>query len=184
MSFKCRQATFNSFFKLAINLLGKHSLTAIPYRVSTGPEQGFPCVLFPNREKPDKSDKSNGSFVVYFLQSYHYWNTMIWSLTFSRILLIGCKRKYLEFNDGGFEQCKLQSYHSIWLLIHTLSVTDGEFKKWVESGLSAFEIRSLVAELMESETISENIFYCASRLRWVNSYWQLLSVINHHSKFG
>ena len=26
--------------------------TAIPYRVSTGPEQGFPCVLFPNREKP------------------------------------------------------------------------------------------------------------------------------------
>ena len=26
--------------------------TAIPYRVSTGPEQGFPFVLFPNREKP------------------------------------------------------------------------------------------------------------------------------------
>ena len=26
--------------------------TAIPYRVSTGSEQGFPCVLFPNREKP------------------------------------------------------------------------------------------------------------------------------------
>ena len=26
--------------------------TAIPYRVSTGPEQGFPCVLFPSREKP------------------------------------------------------------------------------------------------------------------------------------
>ena len=26
--------------------------TAIPYRVSTGPEQGFPCVLFTNREKP------------------------------------------------------------------------------------------------------------------------------------
>ena len=30
----------------------KGSCTAIPYRVSTGPEQGFPCVLFPNREKP------------------------------------------------------------------------------------------------------------------------------------
>ena len=25
--------------------------TAIPYRVSTGPEQGFPCKFFPNREK-------------------------------------------------------------------------------------------------------------------------------------
>ena len=24
--------------------------TTIPYRVSTGPEQGFPCVVFPNRE--------------------------------------------------------------------------------------------------------------------------------------
>ena len=27
-------------------------LTAIPYRASTGPEQGFPCVAFPHREKP------------------------------------------------------------------------------------------------------------------------------------
>jgi hypothetical protein len=26
--------------------------TAIPYRVSTGPEQGFPCVVFPHMEKP------------------------------------------------------------------------------------------------------------------------------------
>jgi hypothetical protein len=26
--------------------------TAIPYKVSTGPEQGFPCVVFPHREKP------------------------------------------------------------------------------------------------------------------------------------
>ena len=26
--------------------------TAIPYRASTEPEQGFPCVLFANREKP------------------------------------------------------------------------------------------------------------------------------------
>ena len=24
--------------------------TAIPYRASTGPEQGFPCVVFPHRE--------------------------------------------------------------------------------------------------------------------------------------
>ena len=26
--------------------------TAIPYWASTGPEQGFPCVVFPRREKP------------------------------------------------------------------------------------------------------------------------------------
>ena len=26
--------------------------TEIPYRASTGPEQGFPCVVFPHREKP------------------------------------------------------------------------------------------------------------------------------------
>ena len=26
--------------------------TAIPYRASTGPEQGFPFVVFPHREKP------------------------------------------------------------------------------------------------------------------------------------
>ena len=26
--------------------------TAIPYRASTEPEQGFPCVVFPHREKP------------------------------------------------------------------------------------------------------------------------------------
>ena len=39
---------------LNTNLLTvKHILfTAIPYRASTGPEQGFPCVVFPHREKP------------------------------------------------------------------------------------------------------------------------------------
>ena len=26
--------------------------TAIPDRASTGPEQGFPCVVFPHKEKP------------------------------------------------------------------------------------------------------------------------------------
>ena len=26
--------------------------TAIPYRISTGPGQGFSCALFPHREKP------------------------------------------------------------------------------------------------------------------------------------
>jgi hypothetical protein len=26
--------------------------TAIPYRASTGSEQGFPCVIFPHREIP------------------------------------------------------------------------------------------------------------------------------------
>ena len=35
-----------------LNFVQKLWHTAIPYRVSTGPEQGFPCVLFPNREKP------------------------------------------------------------------------------------------------------------------------------------
>ena len=35
-----------------IALIDNEYYTAIPYRVSTGPEQGFPCVLFPNREKP------------------------------------------------------------------------------------------------------------------------------------
>ena len=30
----------------------QHTITAIPYRASTGPEQGFPCVVFPHREKP------------------------------------------------------------------------------------------------------------------------------------
>ena len=30
----------------------KRFRTAIPYRVSTGPEQGFPCLVFPNSEKP------------------------------------------------------------------------------------------------------------------------------------
>ena len=46
------------------------NFTAIPYRVSTGPEQGFPCVLFPNREKPvfiswDPCNE-NRVFPVYF----------------------------------------------------------------------------------------------------------------------
>ena len=31
---------------------GSLAHTAIPYRVSTGLEQGFPCVVFPHREKP------------------------------------------------------------------------------------------------------------------------------------
>ena len=38
--------------KQALTSECKITYTAIPYRVSTGPEQGFPCVLFPNREKP------------------------------------------------------------------------------------------------------------------------------------
>ena len=29
----------------------KYDSTAIPYRASTGPEQSFPCVVFPHREK-------------------------------------------------------------------------------------------------------------------------------------
>ena len=29
-----------------------HDHTAIPYRIGTGREQGFPCVVFPHRENP------------------------------------------------------------------------------------------------------------------------------------
>jgi hypothetical protein len=39
-------------FNLSKILFNLHIYTAIPYRASTGPEQGFPCVLFPQREKP------------------------------------------------------------------------------------------------------------------------------------
>ena len=31
---------------------GKITCTAIPYRARTGPEQGFPGVVFPHRENP------------------------------------------------------------------------------------------------------------------------------------
>ena len=37
----------NNFF---VKVCWQH--TAIPYRASTGPDQGFPCVVFPHREKP------------------------------------------------------------------------------------------------------------------------------------
>ena len=40
-------------FGALTNLLKNHfHITAIPYMVSAGPEQGFPCVVFPHREKP------------------------------------------------------------------------------------------------------------------------------------
>ena len=35
--------------------------------------------------------------------------------------------------------------------------TDGKFEKWVESGLSTFEIRRLVAEIYFSKLIYQNI---------------------------
>ena len=35
-----------------LSVLKSRAFTAIPYRANTGPEQGFPCVLFPHREKP------------------------------------------------------------------------------------------------------------------------------------
>ena len=40
----------NSNYKIKGDII--HNNTAIPYRVSTGPEQGFPCVVFSHREKP------------------------------------------------------------------------------------------------------------------------------------
>jgi hypothetical protein len=33
-------------------VISTNESTAIPYRASTGPEQGFPCVVFPHRENP------------------------------------------------------------------------------------------------------------------------------------
>ena len=46
----------NFYFTNSINfnksLFSPSWYTAIPYRASTGPEQGFPCVVFPHRENP------------------------------------------------------------------------------------------------------------------------------------
>ena len=36
----------------SFSVSSKYHYTAIPYRASTGPEQGFPCVVFPHRGKP------------------------------------------------------------------------------------------------------------------------------------
>jgi hypothetical protein len=44
-------AISKSFFHYTMSSSGLF-YTAIPYRASTGPEQGFPCVVFPHREKP------------------------------------------------------------------------------------------------------------------------------------
>ena len=44
-----------SIFTFNLESNKKYSLkyhTAIPYRASTGPEQGFSCEVFPPREKP------------------------------------------------------------------------------------------------------------------------------------
>ena len=49
------QISRNMVFSKSKNLRNVRTLytyTAIPYRASTGPEQGFPCVVFPHREKP------------------------------------------------------------------------------------------------------------------------------------
>ena len=53
-------ATARHFIIMMSQMILKHlrhkntlySHTAIPYRVSTGPEQGFPCVVNTHREKP------------------------------------------------------------------------------------------------------------------------------------
>ena len=46
------KATTNSIqFNFKIPSLRRlNAYTAIPYMASTGPEQGFPCVVFPHRE--------------------------------------------------------------------------------------------------------------------------------------
>ena len=48
------KATTNSIqFNFKIPSLRRlNAYTAIPYMASTGPEQGFPCVVFPHRENP------------------------------------------------------------------------------------------------------------------------------------
>ena len=52
--FQLQEASISSFtLRCQISIFRQLIfITAIPYRVSTGPEQGFPCVLFPSREKP------------------------------------------------------------------------------------------------------------------------------------
>ena len=56
--------------------------TAIPYRASTGPEQGFPCVLFPHREKPvfitGFPANENRFFPVW---KYYTGKTLFWPCT-------------------------------------------------------------------------------------------------------
>ena len=47
------QLSWNSgTYELRILIKEVWLCTAIPYRASTGPEQGIPCVVFPHREKP------------------------------------------------------------------------------------------------------------------------------------
>ena len=41
----------NTCFTSIAENFEKHLFTTIPYIASTGPEQGFPCVVFPHREK-------------------------------------------------------------------------------------------------------------------------------------
>ena len=38
--------------KPSMHVLSENKQTAIPHMASTGPEQGFPCVVFPHRENP------------------------------------------------------------------------------------------------------------------------------------
>ena len=44
----CHFRAQQNFYLIYLKLV----FTAIPYRASTGPEKGFPCVVFPHREKP------------------------------------------------------------------------------------------------------------------------------------
>ena len=51
MSIKDVRQFLTIFSTPKLGIINGHS-TAIPHRASTGPEQGFPCVVFPHREKP------------------------------------------------------------------------------------------------------------------------------------
>ena len=44
----CHFRAQQNFYLIYLKLV----FTAIPYRASTGPEKGFPCVVFPHRENP------------------------------------------------------------------------------------------------------------------------------------
>ena len=70
-------------------------------------------------------------------------------LYLSTLLLKGYKRKYWYFDNESFENKNHKSYHLISLVTPWMFTkqTDSKFEKWVESGLSTFEIRRLVAEI-------------------------------------
>ena len=71
----------------------------------------------------------------------------------------GYKRKYWYFDNESFENKNHKSYHLISLVTPWMFTkqTDGKFEKWVESGLSTFEIWRLVAEIYFNNSVLAQI---------------------------